>query len=77
MSEIAEPEPSPPSPCLGICLMDPATRMCRGCLRTIDEIRSWYDASAAEKRAILERLAARCLAQSSFRGAAQRRTRNP
>jgi predicted Fe-S protein YdhL (DUF1289 family) len=52
-------EPSPPSPCLGICLMDPAMRMCRGCLRTIDEIRDWYEASAAEKRAILERLALR------------------
>jgi predicted Fe-S protein YdhL (DUF1289 family) len=49
----------PASPCLGICLMDPATRMCRGCLRTIDEIRAWYEASAAEKRAILARLDAR------------------
>jgi predicted Fe-S protein YdhL (DUF1289 family) len=49
----------PASPCLGICLMDPATRMCRGCLRTIDEIRAWYDASAPEKRAILARLEAR------------------
>jgi uncharacterized protein len=46
----------PASPCLGICLMDPATRMCRGCLRTIDEIRAWYEASAAEKRVILARL---------------------
>ena len=52
-------EEIPPSPCLGICLMDPATRMCRGCLRTIDEIRGWYEASAADKRAILERLGAR------------------
>ncbi len=59
MSQIGERVPSPVSPCLGICLMDPATRMCRGCLRTIDEIRGWYDASAADKRAILERLAAR------------------
>ena len=55
-----EPSTSPPlSPCLGICLMDPATRMCRGCRRTIDEIAGWYDASPAEQRAILERLAAR------------------
>ena len=46
----------PASPCLGICLMDPATRMCRGCLRTVEEIRAWYEASAAEKRAILSRL---------------------
>jgi predicted Fe-S protein YdhL (DUF1289 family) len=51
-----EVERSPPSPCLGICLMDPRTRMCRGCLRTIEEIAGWYTASSAEKRAILERL---------------------
>jgi len=49
-------EAQPASPCLGICLMDPATRMCRGCLRTVEEIRAWYEASAAEKRAILSRL---------------------
>jgi len=55
----ADIEPSPVSPCLGICLMDPRTRMCRGCLRTIEEIAGWYNASAAEKRAILARLEAR------------------
>ena len=49
-------EAQPASPCLGICLMDPATHMCRGCLRTVEEIRAWYEASAAEKRAILARL---------------------
>ena len=47
------------SPCIGICLMDPATRTCRGCLRTIEEIAGWYDASIPEKQAILTRLAAR------------------
>ena len=52
-------EPEPVSPCLGICLMDPATRRCRFCLRTIAEIAGWYRATPAEKRAILERLAAR------------------
>ena len=52
-------EPGPLSPCLGICLMDPKTRMCRGCLRTIDEIAGWYRATPAEQRAILERLAVR------------------
>lgn len=49
----------PPSPCLGICLMDPWTRMCRGCLRTIDEIAGWYAATPDEKRAVMARLAAR------------------
>ena len=59
MSQTEGPEPSPYSPCLGICLMDPATKMCRGCLRTIDEIRGWYEATAADKRAILDRLEVR------------------
>ena len=53
------PEAVPASPCRGICLMDPATRTCRGCHRTIAEIAGWYDASPAEKRAILARLALR------------------
>lgn len=52
-------ETTPVSPCVGICLMDPATRMCRGCLRTVAEIAAWYEAGAAEKRAILARLALR------------------
>jgi predicted Fe-S protein YdhL (DUF1289 family) len=52
-------EPDPVSPCLGICLMDPATRTCRFCLRTIAEIAGWYTATLAEKRAILKRLPAR------------------
>jgi predicted Fe-S protein YdhL (DUF1289 family) len=47
---------APESPCVGICLLDPATGCCRGCLRTVKEIASWYEASAAEKRAILARL---------------------
>jgi predicted Fe-S protein YdhL (DUF1289 family) len=52
-------EPAPASPCIGICLIDPGTRRCRGCLRYIDEIATWYGASAAEKRAILALLAER------------------
>jgi uncharacterized protein len=67
MSQIGEREPSPVSPCLGICLMDPATRMCRGCLRTIDEIRGWYEASPADKRAILDRLEVRRAAAAANR----------
>jgi uncharacterized protein len=48
--------PMPESPCVGICLVDPGTGSCRGCLRTVAEIASWYEASAAEKLAILARL---------------------
>lgn len=56
---------APPSPCIGICLIDPATRRCRGCLRDITEIAIWYQASAAEKRAILARITARRAARET------------
>jgi hypothetical protein len=49
----------PASPCIGICIVDPATRRCRGCLRTVEEVASWYEATPAEKRALLATLAAR------------------
>jgi uncharacterized protein len=52
-------EPIPPSPCLGICIMDPRTRQCRGCLRTVEEIARWYEATPAEKRELLAMLEAR------------------
>jgi uncharacterized protein len=48
-------EPTPASPCIGICLLDPSTGCCRGCLRNVVEIAAWYEASPVEKRAILAR----------------------
>jgi predicted Fe-S protein YdhL (DUF1289 family) len=39
--------------------MDPATRQCRGCLRTVEEIAGWYEASPPEKRSLLAMLEAR------------------
>lgn len=29
------------SPCIKICVIQPETRLCTGCLRTIDEITAW------------------------------------
>jgi uncharacterized protein len=57
--ELGRPDPAPASPCIGVCLVDPATGHCRGCLRSIAEITNWYAASPAEKRAILAALAGR------------------
>lgn len=59
MAHTDDPAAIPPSPCRGICLMDPATRMCRGCLRTTTEIAAWFYADPDEKRAMLARLAER------------------
>lgn len=49
----------PASPCVGVCKMDPATDLCRGCRRTLDEIAGWTVFSTAEKLAVLEWLGVR------------------
>jgi hypothetical protein len=45
-----------PSPCIGICTLDPVDRRCIGCLRTIEEIAAWPEASADERLLIVQRL---------------------
>ena len=39
-----------PSPCISLCEMAPDTGLCRGCLRTIDEIVRWGGADDSYKR---------------------------
>lgn len=41
-----------PSPCVGICTMDPAQGWCAGCFRTLDEISGWSRATDATKREV-------------------------
>ncbi|MBZ0132652.1 MAG: DUF1289 domain-containing protein [Rhodocyclaceae bacterium] len=48
-----------PSPCIDVCRMDPASRLCEGCLRTIDEIAEWAAASEEQQRHILAAIAQR------------------
>jgi len=38
-----------PSPCVGVCRMLPATGLCEGCWRSLDEIVAWGRASAEER----------------------------
>jgi predicted Fe-S protein YdhL (DUF1289 family) len=47
------------SPCIDVCVMSANTGLCEGCLRTLDEIAGWSGASDAERRAVLQRIAAR------------------
>ena len=47
------------SPCICVCTMDPATGLCMGCYRTLDEITAWSDMSDADKRAVWQRLVER------------------
>ena len=41
-----------PSPCINVCRMSPATGLCEGCLRTIDEIAAWATLSDDAKNAV-------------------------
>ena len=40
-----------PSPCVSVCRMDPASGLCEGCFRTLDEIAAWSRMAAVDKRA--------------------------
>jgi predicted Fe-S protein YdhL (DUF1289 family) len=47
------PEPVVPSPCINVCTMNPATGLCNGCYRTIEEIAAWASSTNAYKRSVL------------------------
>jgi uncharacterized protein len=53
------PPDNVPSPCVKVCVLDRSTGLCRGCLRTIEEVAGWMDMTPEEKRATLERVALR------------------
>jgi predicted Fe-S protein YdhL (DUF1289 family) len=41
-----------PSPCVSLCQIDATSKLCQGCLRTLDEIVAWGQADDAAKLAI-------------------------
>jgi predicted Fe-S protein YdhL (DUF1289 family) len=68
-----------PSPCVGICRLEPATGLCAGCLRTTDEIAAWPGATHDERMAILQALRERRRARgiTSAADSRPRRRRSP
>jgi predicted Fe-S protein YdhL (DUF1289 family) len=40
------------TPCISVCIMNPQTGLCDGCLRTIDEIAQWGSATEEAKRKV-------------------------
>jgi predicted Fe-S protein YdhL (DUF1289 family) len=58
MTVIATP-PVIESPCVKICAIDPASELCMGCGRTLDEITRWYGMSNDERSLIMAELPAR------------------
>lgn len=66
------------SPCIKICVIHPASRLCTGCLRSIDEIGAWSKMTTEERRDIMEELPTRAGAFSKRRGGrAARLARKP
>lgn len=47
------------SPCIQICVIQPETRLCTGCYRSIDEIAAWSGMTAPQRRAIMDELPGR------------------
>ena len=45
-----------PSPCSSVCRMDPATGLCEGCWRTLDEIAAWGSLPDEGRRAVWVRI---------------------
>ena len=41
------------TPCIKLCVIDPASKLCEGCGRTLAEIAQWGRLSETERRAIM------------------------
>ena len=57
----AEKQAPVPSPCINICRMSPATGLCEGCLRTIEEIAAWSTLDDAAKEQVWDAIEQRRL----------------
>ena len=56
------------SPCVKICVVHPATRLCTGCYRSIDEIGAWGRMTPDERRAVMADLPSRAGLLTKRRG---------
>ena len=60
--------PTPTTPCIKLCVLDPRFGLCLGCGRTSDEIAAWGRLGEAERKALLPSLPARLAALGSRAG---------
>ncbi|EJN15547.1 putative Fe-S protein [Bradyrhizobium sp. YR681] len=47
------------TPCVAVCMIDPKTKLCFGCGRTLPEIARWHAMESAERLSVMAQLAAR------------------
>lgn len=44
------------TPCVGICKLDPITRICEGCKRTAEEISNWSNYDTDKQLEVMKKL---------------------
>ena len=64
------------SPCIKICVIEPKSRLCTGCLRTIDEIGDWSRMTPEARREIMAELPSRQSRLTQRRGGRAARLRD-
>ncbi|MCK1716002.1 MULTISPECIES: DUF1289 domain-containing protein [unclassified Bradyrhizobium] len=47
------------TPCVAVCMIDPKTKLCFGCGRTLPEIARWHAMDSAERLTVMAMLPAR------------------
>lgn len=56
---MTKPQAAIETPCVKLCVIDPQTRLCEGCRRSLDEIAAWGRMTPEERRAIMKDLPGR------------------
>jgi predicted Fe-S protein YdhL (DUF1289 family) len=49
-----------PSPCVSICVINPNSGLCEGCLRNLEEVAGWGQMPSVQQREVWERIKGRC-----------------
>ena len=58
----------PQSPCVKVCVIHPAERICAGCHRTVDEIAAWSRMTPEARAAVMAELPSRAPRLARRRG---------
>jgi uncharacterized protein len=56
---LSQPSEPATSPCVGVCHLRAGTRLCDGCLRTVEEITEWSSATNDRRFEILAAVSSR------------------
>ena len=56
---MSEPRRMVASPCISLCRIEPASGLCAGCFRTLDEIALWGALTDEQKHEVWQEISAR------------------